>query len=230
MAIGSFGKLHFAGRQLGEISSCNGVPLFSSDGRRWIQARTGQIVSFPRLDVPLWHNQQSRHDTIITPASNFDLPDRKVTEEYFSIFCLTAIRHVFPIVDVEVFNCTITAAYKAQGTIPALDHARAKACVLSFLSIVSIMEPAVEASPIDSDACALKAQYLLPQIVVEANIDALQVALMQVSVLRISTSAKSLPYTPVHVQSLLRKFTDCRHVSFAGLPHDVHARRTRTSD
>ncbi|KAK9772248.1 hypothetical protein SCAR479_11103 [Seiridium cardinale] len=179
LATGSFGKLHFAGHYLGEISSYNGVPLFSKEGRRWIQTRTGQLAAFPRLEMPLWHNQLHTHDSIISPASNFDLPDRKVTEEYFSVFSITPIRFVFPIVDPVLFRDTVAAAYEHGGKLPNPDHATAKACVFSFLSIVSLMETSLEATPIDSDACALKAQYLLPRVLVVASVDALQVALMQ---------------------------------------------------
>ncbi|KAK6062577.1 C6 transcription factor, partial [Seiridium cupressi] len=179
LATGSFGKLHFAGHYLGEISSYNGVPLFSKEGRRWIQTRTGQLAAFPRLEMPLWHNQLHIHNSIVSPASNFELPDRRVIEEYFSVFSMTPIRFVFPIVDSVLFRDTVAAAYEPGGKLPSPDHATAKACVFSFLSIVSLMETSLEATPIDSDACALKAQYLLPQVLVVASVDALQVALMQ---------------------------------------------------
>lgn len=223
-SIGTFGKLHFAGHQLGEISSCHGVPLFSPDGRKWIQSRTGQNASFPRLGVPLWHNQQHRHDTISSPASNLDLPDRKLTEEYLSLFCSAAISHVFPVVDVELFSQTIAAAYEPFGARSAGIHARAKACVFSFLAIVSIMVPAAEAIPVDSDACALKAQYLLPHILIDASLDALQVAMMQVSMpeLRL-TKAEAYNNKPVYFQPFFWEFPNGVRVSFIGVPNAVHA-------
>ncbi|KAL8388769.1 hypothetical protein RB595_008911 [Gaeumannomyces hyphopodioides] len=41
-----FGKLHFVGLDLGEISSYNGVPFFSDDGLNWIRSRCGVEPSF----------------------------------------------------------------------------------------------------------------------------------------------------------------------------------------
>lgn len=41
-----FGKLHFVGLDLGEISSYNGVPFFSEDGLNWIRSRCGVEPSF----------------------------------------------------------------------------------------------------------------------------------------------------------------------------------------
>ncbi|KAI4600588.1 hypothetical protein KJ359_000947 [Pestalotiopsis sp. 9143b] len=72
--IASFGKLHFAGHDLGEISSGNGVPLFSSAGRRWIEARTGQLLTITPLDLPLWYAQEQDYDGFLSPT-NFDLPN-----------------------------------------------------------------------------------------------------------------------------------------------------------
>ncbi|KLU82744.1 hypothetical protein MAPG_01813 [Magnaporthiopsis poae ATCC 64411] len=50
VSIGSvrvrFGKLHFVGLDLGEISSYNGVPFFSEDGLNWIRSRCGVEPSF----------------------------------------------------------------------------------------------------------------------------------------------------------------------------------------
>ncbi|ETS78790.1 hypothetical protein PFICI_08643 [Pestalotiopsis fici W106-1] len=177
-AIGSFGKLHFAGYHLGEISLGNGVPLFSSGGRRWIESQTGQSLGFAQLDLPLWHNHDRDHDAFASP-SDTELPDLKVTEEYYNFFCNGHIRYVFPIVDTELFKQTIAAAYEPPGRGPRYQHARAKACVLSFLSIISFMEPSANVTPVDCNACALKAQYLLPQVMVDTSLDGLQIAFMQ---------------------------------------------------
>lgn len=176
--IASFGKLHFAGHDLGEISSGNGVPLFSSAGRKWIEARTGQLLTITPLDLPLWYAQEQDYDGFLSPT-NFDLPDLKVTEEYYNVFCDGHIRYVFPMVDPELFKQTIATAYQPPGRMPSFQHARAKACVLSFISVISFMEPLAKVTPIDFQKCALKAQYLLPQAMVDTSIDGLQVAFMQ---------------------------------------------------
>lgn len=131
--------------------------------------------------MPLWHNQQQAHDVALVPCADFDLPDQETTEEYFSIFCHTAVRYIFPIVDPHLFRRTITVAYEPLGKVPSMEQAKAKACVLSFLSIVSRLEPARSGPPPDSDAWALKAQYMLPQILLIPSVEVLQIALMQVS-------------------------------------------------
>ncbi|KAH6657582.1 hypothetical protein BKA67DRAFT_590998 [Truncatella angustata] len=177
--VGSYGKLHFAGYQLGEISSYHGLPLFSPNGQKWIESRTGQVGVFPNLGLPLWHNPQLGHDALLVPASNFDLPDRQVTEEYFSLFCNSPIRLVFPIVEPELFLRTINTAYQPPPKILSSEHATAKACVFSFVCVVNLFEPLPGVPLLDIDACALKAQYLLPQVLIDASIEVLQVALMQ---------------------------------------------------
>ncbi|KAI1491413.1 fungal-specific transcription factor domain-containing protein [Biscogniauxia mediterranea] len=173
-----FGSLHFAGYHLGEVCSYNGMPLFSPNGQRWIQARTGDVPAFPKLTGAPWENK-SIQEAFLHPVSNLELPDRKVTEEYFSMFCTRGLQFVFPVVDPVLFKDTIDDAYEPWEISPSIKIASAKACVLSFLSFVSLMEGTLESAPIDCDTCAIKAQHLLPQIFLENSIITAQVGLMQ---------------------------------------------------
>ncbi|KAI1855206.1 hypothetical protein JX265_006652 [Neoarthrinium moseri] len=179
LATGNFGKLHFAGHHLGEISSQVGIPLFSADGQKWLQSRTGERAAFPVLAAPLWHNQHRTHQDIILPLTHFDLPDRQVTEEYLSIFSSSHIRYVFPIVDAVLFRHTIDAAYSTSGNVSFLETTKSKSCIFSFLAVASLMSGKLDATPIDSEACAVKAQYLFPQAMLDPSVTALQIMFMQ---------------------------------------------------
>jgi hypothetical protein len=149
-------------------------------GRRWIESQTGQSLGFAQLDMPLWHNRDRDHDAFVSPADT-ELPDLTVTRAYYKSFCDGHFRLVFPIVEPELFKQTIVAAYEPPGRGPRYRQARAKACVLSFLSIIGFMEPSARVPPLDYNACALKAQYLLPQAMVDTSLIGLQIAFMQVS-------------------------------------------------
>ncbi|KAK4223151.1 putative transcription factor [Podospora fimiseda] len=165
-----FGKLHFAGYHLGNISSYNGVPHFTESGRQWIRSRTGQDPNFP----PLWKDAGTRqyYPSSQTPGEPF-LPDRYVVEEYLRFFSTSHFRLVFPLIDCLLFRQTIDAAY---------EHVvNAKACVFAFLSVVTLFlendrRPA--APPVDGDTMAARAEYLLPSALQEFNLNSLQTVLM----------------------------------------------------
>ncbi|KAI0120592.1 fungal-specific transcription factor [Xylariales sp. AK1849] len=176
--IASFGKLHFAGYHLGEISSYNGIPMFSSNGQTWIQTRTGQTPTFPELGVTPWHNKQHAYEASLSQVLDLELPDRKITEQYFSIYCTSPMRFIFPFVDTVLFKHTIDVAYDVWHGPFSTEPASAKACVLSFLSLTCLMEGKLDTTPIDSDTCAAKAQYIFPQLLLDTNVTGLQTVLM----------------------------------------------------
>lgn len=178
---GSSSKLHFAGIDLGEISTYNGIPFFSSGGQSWIHARTGQHAVFPLFSSQLWQNQSQIPKELMHTIKSSDLPEKAVAEEYFSNFLKSSFKLVFPIVDPVLFRRTIELAYEPSLELPSLEVARARACVLSFLSVTTLMEGTSETVPIDSDVCAIRAQQLFPQIMLDVSLTGLQIMFMQVS-------------------------------------------------
>ncbi|KAK0641048.1 fungal-specific transcription factor domain-containing protein [Cercophora newfieldiana] len=169
-----FGKLHFAGRDLGSISFYNGLPIFSDQGREWIRSRSGQDAVLPPLPD---------HSFIPAPQSGVDLslPCRAVVEDYLSFFRRSHLKLEFPIIDSPTFHTTIQAAYGlGSGPLPDPEAIIAKACVLAFLSVISILEgehrPA--AMQVDSHKCALKAHHLLLSVPQTPCITTLQATLM----------------------------------------------------
>ncbi|KAK3988921.1 putative transcription factor [Cladorrhinum sp. PSN332] len=179
-----FGKLHFAGYHLGDISSYNGVPHFSDSGRQWIRSRTGADPTFPPVwkDAGIHHYTQLRMPPLLSSgatqqaASEPSLPDKYVAEEYLSFFAASHFRLVFPIIDCCLFRQTIDTAYGAPGN----ELVNAKACVFAFLSVVTLFEndKRPTAPPVDGDAMAARAEYLLPLVLQEFNINSLQTVLM----------------------------------------------------
>ncbi|KKA25228.1 C6 transcription factor [Rasamsonia emersonii CBS 393.64] len=180
-----FGKLHFAGYNLGEISSHNGIPLFSPEGQEWVQSRTGEKATFEKLCAfgPPWQNQH-RFYTASIPAdfqrlqASVELPDRKIVEEYLSIYRSSIIRLVFPFIDPVLFQETLKLAYESQQAPMPAGAASAKACVYAFLSVVSIFNLDGVSLLVDSEACSVKAQCFTPQLVQETTIDGLQTSIM----------------------------------------------------
>ncbi|CAK7201707.1 hypothetical protein SEUCBS139899_004417 [Sporothrix eucalyptigena] len=179
---GASGDMHFAGYELGKISSHCGIPLFSAHGREWIKAQAGedvgsQILSF--VEAP-------RSGGSLTPSllagyalagSSLDLPPRPVVERCLDAFRLSPFRLVFPVVDHVLFPETIDAAY-VQKT--SLGQLAAKASIFAFLSVLAAAGAEFrEMLPeIDGDECAAKSHHLLSFVLFESNIAVLQTMVM----------------------------------------------------
>ncbi|RHZ53098.1 putative C6 transcription factor [Aspergillus thermomutatus] len=177
--------LHFAGRELGVISMMTGIPFLLPEGREWIQARTGQQISADRLSYsrPPWEKQRvlssNRYLMSMQPQSMFELPDRHSVEVHLDIFRTTLMQRVFPIVDPILFHDTIEAAYSHSSL--SAGRADVRASIISFLAFSSILQVPeykdrpLGLPPIDSEGLAIKAQYLIPQVLREdASLEGLQ--------------------------------------------------------
>jgi hypothetical protein len=165
-----FGKLHFAGHALGSISSYNGIPFFSDQGKRWIRSCTGQDAGFPDLPGDLVLQDP--------PPEELSLPSEHVVQECLAFFRSSHLKLEFPIVDPIMFHDTISLAYgQNPGASPSQMHI-AKASVFAFLSIISFFEGEWRPLAVDGDSYALKARHLLSANPQELGITALQTALM----------------------------------------------------
>lgn len=176
----SSGKFHFAGYEIGSISPRYGLPLFSPNGRRWIESRTGQAAVFPALGLsdnyrPLYGDAAA---TILLPRP--PLPAREAVEEHLASFCSSHIWLVFPVVDPVLFKRTIAAAYQPEGQLDASYQAEARMCVLSFLCVASIFVPLPGLMPGAIESYPVQVQGWLPQMFVASSVHLLQICLMQV--------------------------------------------------
>ncbi|KAF4973176.1 hypothetical protein FZEAL_9393 [Fusarium zealandicum] len=183
----SFGQIHYGGYHFGQISQDNGMPLLSAEGRKWISSSTGEDVSFQKFQPPTARQRviplaSSVYRFYESPSDLYQLPDRKVVEKILHLFTQSAFRLVFPIIDRVLFEETLAVAYGTNGSQSeplSLERISAKCCVLAFVSITGLFQGAVAGVPhLDSDACAMKAHYLLADATEDPSITSLQAVFM----------------------------------------------------
>jgi len=178
----AFGKLHFAGRHLGDISLHNGIPFLSSEGQKWIASRTGESAPLQSLSVapPRRHGVHPAFWCANTVHSEgMALPDRHVVEEALEMFTSNPFKRIWPAVDGILFRQTIDAAYDNGAGRCSLEAVAARACIFSFLGLLSLHHMYPKSMPtLDSEECAVQAQHLLPQVLHETSLDGLQTCFM----------------------------------------------------
>ncbi|KAF4345221.1 transcriptional activator Mut3p [Fusarium beomiforme] len=180
----SDGDMHFAGCPLGHIICHNGIPLFSEEGQAWVFSRTGEGTAFQKLKA-FDKRQQVQPPSLSLSYLHgsleqlYKLPDRSIVEQGIYWFQNSAFRLVFPAIDTVLFRDTVAVAYEPCEGRLSLERICAKGCVLAFLAIMCIFNGDSTWRPIvDSDECAVKAHYLLSDMVQNANIVTLQTVFM----------------------------------------------------
>ncbi|KAB5513067.1 hypothetical protein GE09DRAFT_981493 [Coniochaeta sp. 2T2.1] len=175
-------QIHLEG--LGHIACPDGVPLFSEEGRAWIFSRTGEAIAFQKLQA-LNKRQRVRLLTLSHPQlygsleQLYELPDRSIVGQGIYWFQNSAFRLVFPAIDTVLFQESVRLAYEPGEGPLSIERISAKGCVLAFLSIMCAFNGDSTWRPIvDSDACAMKAQYLLSDMVEDASLVTLQTIFM----------------------------------------------------
>lgn len=177
-----YGSLYFAGYNLGDISSQVGIPVFSQDGLKWIQERTGEsrlfegVYSRPGSECPYKTTAAARGEMGIA------LPPMGIALSSFNVYCASPLSRVFPMIDRESFLETIRQAYEVNGAHSAGEYLAARTCVLAFLATVALLEPnRLNISFAESSAFALEAHDSLIHAVAASPIQGLQAALALVS-------------------------------------------------
>ncbi|KAL2170719.1 hypothetical protein VTG60DRAFT_4466 [Thermothelomyces hinnuleus] len=181
-----FGKLHFAGRHLGDISLHNGIPFLSDEGQKWIASRTGESAPFRALtaQAPLPRARHGVHPAFLCTnavhlSSGMGLPERRVVEECLGIYAATPFKRIWPVMDTVLFQRTIEVAYREGADHCSIEAVTARACIFSFLSLLALHHMYPTSMPsLDSEECAVQAQYLLPQVLQETTIVGLQACFM----------------------------------------------------
>ncbi|KAK8075457.1 hypothetical protein PG997_010120 [Apiospora hydei] len=164
------GGFYFNGIHLGGISSNQGIPFFSKQGKEWIHAHTG---SKPAPQPPCPPNAPTQVTGL------WELPDRAVVNTYLSIFTTSIRRYVFPIIDEAAFPDVVEKAY--NGHPDQADVVCAKACVLAFTCIQVHMEGQLDIQPsltVRADQCAARVYRLMPTILASSCSESVQVCTM----------------------------------------------------
>ena len=183
----NYGNLHFAGCDLGDISSRHGIPIFSDSARRWIKEKTGDCHAFAQTYDTLWQGQASLTGPIKSAKINHDmsstLPPLGTVNHCFAIFYHSPLRWIFPIVNCDTFLQTTERAYVTDTGWPQLAVNSARVFVLSFVAALSLLEPELTATiSLDADFSAVIAERSLLSISAHPTIEILQSALMLVSI------------------------------------------------
>ncbi|OQE34649.1 hypothetical protein PENCOP_c016G07599 [Penicillium coprophilum] len=190
--------VHFAGKELGVISLLTGTPFLFPEGREWIRARTGQDVAIDKLSPPRapWDKERGKsfHTFLMNidmhTNSPYELPDWRTVQLYFQAYKSSKVmRRVFPVIDPELFEETLSIAYGQSRSIFKYGQASARVCVIAFLTFISrlpdvkdIVSATTTATPIDHDLLSTNAQFLMPLVLQEpASLDAAQAVTMLAS-------------------------------------------------
>jgi len=176
-----FGKLHFAGRHLGDISLHNGIPFLSVEGQKWIASRTGESTPLRALSIQAPPRTRGGvHPAFLCPStvhlgSGMELPERHVVEECLNMFGATPFKRIWPAIDTILFHDTIETAYGEGAGRCSIEAVAARACIFSFLSLLSLHHMYPSSMPsLDAEECAVQAHHLLPQVLHETSLDGLQ--------------------------------------------------------
>lgn len=186
--------MHFAGCNLGQISSHNGLPLFSPEGQQWIKEKTGEDSNFDILQGfgPLWQNNRHSNGAnllsigINSGSLSVELPDRAALEFFLAGFANSKLRSVFPVLDPVLFQDTLNMAYSPLQVSERAKVLMARAAVFGFLALVSVFDGerykrSLKMSP---EECASTSWHLVTQFEQASMMDGLQAAVMLVFALR----------------------------------------------
>ncbi|EGR49738.1 uncharacterized protein TRIREDRAFT_59760, partial [Trichoderma reesei QM6a] len=162
---------------LRNVTSFTGIPLFSERGRAWIESRTGSCMT-PRTLCSFgrqWHNPRRLYldlDTAMNDKRPCELPPRATVERHAATYCSSFVCLVFPVLSKCLFSRTLCSAYQSHNSHSA---ASSRACVYSFLALISILR--FEDGSTATMACesyVAAATSMIPQVMQDMTGDGLQ--------------------------------------------------------
>ena len=181
------GHLYCAGYKLGDINLFHGIPFLTREGQKWIGFRTEDHDASGESHGPLWQNQRQTWATAVLPENSApgakDLPPQDIAQRYLNYYRSSDLSSLFPFADPVMFPETIEKAYNSNASSTS-DILPARACVLSFLALVSILSIAgdQELPSIDASGCVTAAQCLMPDILdARASTETVDALMMLVS-------------------------------------------------
>ncbi|CAG8125503.1 unnamed protein product [Penicillium olsonii] len=161
------------------ITSLSGIDLLSTEGLHWIEAHVGEKISTAKLntfDLPWTCPRRLQDEDPVAAGSPTELPQRQVVELYVTRYASSFQALVFPVISKSLFAQTLDLAY---GSPQSFGYASAKACVWSFLSLVTLFGFDIDIrGPVDCGFYTLEAQRLLPRVIQEMTLDGIQCLMM----------------------------------------------------
>ncbi|KAF5632725.1 transcriptional regulatory [Fusarium sp. NRRL 52700] len=109
---------------LGQHWYFKGIPINSAQGREWISSKVGETVS---LDGFRLFGSHKHHFSSSSPV--FTFPERQMIEAFLNSHFTSPWRLLYPIVDPELIEETLTAAYSESES--------AQVCLLVFMALCS---------------------------------------------------------------------------------------------
>ena len=158
---------------LKNATSFIGIPLFSDEGQRWINAQTGTHMTPKTLYSFGLRWQDPRRLYTISDSVFHDvcqLPQRLVVERHVSAFCSSFESLVFPVAGKSLFDGILDLAY-SPNDVPSSSNARA--CVYAFLSLTSVMNDDASET-MSTESYASTTMSFIPQILQDITPEGLQ--------------------------------------------------------
>ncbi|KAH8168261.1 fungal specific transcription factor domain-containing protein [Sarocladium implicatum] len=156
-----------------------GVGILSSRGRQWISEGAGERLFLEKFDIfdnPSGVTAVSTAPTsVVRPIS---LPAEPISRRLFSAFLETKTSILFPVLDENLFNKTITRAYDITSS-DLVQRASAEACVWAMLAVAGRSEHSQQADLIpEPEQSNQQVKRLLAFTRAASNIDNLQATLL----------------------------------------------------
>ncbi|RAL00694.1 uncharacterized protein BO80DRAFT_455602 [Aspergillus ibericus CBS 121593] len=174
--VDSQSNFHVAGHVLGNLCTFNGLPFFSSTGRQWIKARTGQEVNLAYMSP--WPSTSSQMTSTGVPHS-VALPEKATVIHLLDEWKQSVFSKLFPFVDRELLESTIKAAYHDETTVSSPGADSARACIHAFTAVCLSSSIPHGHQVMHAEDHVLAAYKLLPGLLLESvTLDGLQTVLM----------------------------------------------------
>ncbi|KAF9884864.1 hypothetical protein FE257_001207 [Aspergillus nanangensis] len=168
-------SLRSAGSILNNVTYFNGIYLLSTEGRTWIESRTGEKVNFEKLcalELPWENTHHSQIESSLDSLPSIEIPNRYILDTYVTMYASSLQSLVFPVISKSLFKHTLDLAYDPQRPIGSTS---AKSCVYSFLAIVSLFGFDADIQGVmDCGSYAVAARGFTDQIIQEMTLDGLQ--------------------------------------------------------
>ncbi|KAJ5984993.1 hypothetical protein N7499_008754 [Penicillium canescens] len=182
---------NFPGGELDSSILLTGIPFLLPESQKLIQARTGRTISSDKLSLvrPPWEKEQGQssiYPFINTSRQNFcELPDWRLVRLYFDAYRNSVMQRIFPVIDTDLFEETMIAAYSQPQSYFGQGQARSRICILAFLAFAASL-PLVDIHLEDDssflmkhESLASKSQILLAEVVHEPpDMDVVQTVTM----------------------------------------------------
>lgn len=170
-------------RHLGNISTFDGMHALSTNSQAWIKERSGEQLRLEKL-TRLSGTKRENH-CLKTPE--LDLPDQQFLYEQMQIYRCSVLGQFFPVLDPNIFQWTVQAAYGESPKSDNIGSNGAKVCIFALLALVTVLYPRDNSSLRNSAQYYEKAHRLLPRMLSEpVSLDGLQAVLLLVSYCHLS--------------------------------------------